>query len=132
MRLWCIVSIVLLLCTSPSSPYDAQVSSELRSAMQARLDAVWKKDVAAWSRLTAEEFTVVVPEGVLQTKADRLAALSTEKAEVPHRVQREQIHTYGEAAVRRFVDGNEWVLEVWIRQNGMWRVVAAQVAFAKQ
>lgn len=132
MRFWCIVSTVLLLCTSPVSPYGAQVSPELRSAMQARLDAVWKKDVAAWSRLTAEEFTVVVPEGVLQTKADRLAALSTEKVEVPHQVRREQIHTYGEAAVRRFVDGNEWVLEVWIRQNGMWRVVAAQVALAKQ
>ena len=47
--------------------------------MQARLEAVWKKDAATWSRLTADEFTVVVPEGQLMTKSDRLAALKTEK-----------------------------------------------------
>jgi hypothetical protein len=47
--------------------------------MQARLEAVWKKDAATWSRLTADEFTVVVPEGKLMTKADRLAALNCYK-----------------------------------------------------
>jgi hypothetical protein len=32
-------------------------------------------------------------------------------------------------SVRRFVDDNEWVLEVWMRQRGSWRVVATQVNF---
>ena len=127
----CAVPILLLLSTQPVSP-RAQVPQELQEAMRARLEAVWKKDAAAWSRLTADEFTVVVPQGVLQTKAERLAALKAEKPEPPHTLQRDQIHVYGEAAVRRFVDGNEWVVEVWIRQNGVWRVVAAQVALAKQ
>jgi len=31
----------------------------------------------------------------------------------------------------RFIDGHEWVLEVWVRQNGVWRVVATQVNIAK-
>ena len=100
--------------------------------MQARLEAVWKKDAATWSRLTAEEFTVVVPEGQLMTKSDRLAALKTEMPQPVHTVEREQIQTYGEAVVRRFLDRDEWVLEVWVRQSGSWRVVAAQVNFAKQ
>lgn len=100
--------------------------------MQARLEAVWKKDAATWSRLTADEFTVVVPEGKLMTKGDRLAALKAEKPEPVHAIEREQIHIYSEAMVRRFVDGNEWVLEIWVRQGGVWRVVAAQVNFAKQ
>jgi predicted signal transduction protein with EAL and GGDEF domain len=124
------LSTVLLACALPL-PYRAQVPQDLRAAMQARLEAVWKKDGAAWSRLTADEFTVVVPEGTLQTKADRLAALKTEKPEPPHEVQREQIHVYGDTVVRRFVDGNEWVLEIWVRQNAAWRVVAAQVNFVK-
>jgi hypothetical protein len=85
-----------------------------------------------WTRLTADEFTVVVPEGQLMTKSDRLAALKAEKPQPVHTVQREQIQAYGEAVVRRFVDGDEWVLEVWVRQSGSWRVVAAQVNFAKQ
>jgi hypothetical protein len=65
--------------------------------MRTRLDAVWKKDAATWSRLTADEFTVVVPEGTLMTKADRLAAMKTEKLQPIHAVEREQIRAYGEA-----------------------------------
>ena len=110
----------------------AQPPPELRQAMRARLEAVWKKDAMTWSRLTADEFTVVVPEGRLQTKAERLAALKTEKPQPVHAVQQEQIQTYGETVLHRFVDDNEWILEVWVRQNGAWRVVAAQVNVAKQ
>ena len=120
-----------LLSVLPASS-AAQIAPELREAMQARLEAIWKKDAATWSRLTADEFTVVVPEGQRMTKSDRLAALKTEKAQPVHTVEREQIQAYGDAVVRRFVDGNEWVLEVWVRQSGSWRVVAAQVNFAKQ
>ena len=120
------------LLTVFQGPSTAQVPPELREAMRARLDAVWKKDAATWSRLTADEFTVVVPEGTLMTKADRLTALKTEKLQPIHAVEREQIRAYGETVVRRFVDENEWVLEVWVRQNGAWRVVAAQVNLAKQ
>ena len=100
--------------------------------MQARLEGVWKKDAATWSRLAADEFTVVIPERQLMTKSDRLAALKTEKPQPVRRVEREQIQAYGEAVVRRFLHGDEWVFEVWVRQTGSWRVVAAQVNFAKQ
>jgi hypothetical protein len=121
-----------LLWFAPAQSPVAQIPPELRLAMQARLEAVWKKDAATWSRLTAEEFTVVVPEGTLMTKADRLAALKTEKPEPVHAIEREQIQTYGESVVRRFMDGNEWVLEIWVRQRGSWQVVAAQVNLAKR
>jgi hypothetical protein len=66
-------------------------------------------------------------------KAERLAALKTEKPEPVHAVQREQIQVYGETVVlRRFIDDSEWVLEVWVKQENIWRVVAAQVNIAKQ
>ena len=110
----------------------AQVPPELRESMRARLEAVWKKDAVTWSRLTADEFSVVVPEGSLQTKAERLAAMKTEKPQPVHAVQHEQIQRYGETVLHRFVDDAEWILEVWVRQNGAWRVVAAQVNVAKQ
>ena len=116
----------------PPAVIEAQVPDDLRNAMQARIEAVWKKDTAAWSRLTADEFTVIVPEGHLQTKADRLAALAAEPPQQPGTIQQEQIHVYGDAAVRRFIDGTEWVLEVWARRDGVWRVVAAQVNYAKR
>ena len=109
----------------------AQAPPELREAMRARLEAVWKKDAVTWARLTADEFTIVVPEGRLMNKAERLAALKGEKAEPVHALKHEQIRVYGETVLHRFVDGNEWVLEVWVRQNGEWRVVSAQVNVVK-
>jgi hypothetical protein len=108
-----------------------QAPPELREAMRARLEAVWTKDAVTWSRPTADEFTVVVPEGRLQTKAERLGPLKTEKPQPVHAVQHEQIQIYGDTVLHRFVDEDEWILEVWVRQNGVWRVVAAQVNGAK-
>lgn len=55
-------------------------------------------------------------------KAGRLAALKTEKPEAVHAVRQERIRVYEETAVHRFIDGNEWVLEVWARQNGATQV----------
>ena len=110
---------------------SARVPPKLREAMRARLEAVWKKDAVTWARLTADEFTVVVPEGTLMNKAERLAAMKAEKPELIHAVRHEQIRVYGNTAIHRFVDGSEWVLEVWVRQKGAWRVVATQVNIAK-
>jgi hypothetical protein len=42
--------------------------------------------------------------------------------------EREEIKVYGNAATRRLLDGDEWVLEVWVQQDGVWRVVAAHVS----
>ena len=124
----CMTPLLLALVPAIAS---AEVPQDLRHAMEARVNAVWSKDVAAWSRFTADEFAVVVPEGQLLTKADRLAALKLETPQTPHAIGHETVHVYSDAAVRRFLDEDEWILEVWVRQNGMWRVVAAQVNFAK-
>ena len=107
----------------------AQPTPELQQAMQERLEAVWKKDAKAWGRLTADEFTLVVPEGTLMNKNERIAALKGETPEPSHALRNETIRMYGDTAVHRFIDGSEWVLEVWHRENGVWRVVAAQVNF---
>jgi hypothetical protein len=57
--------------------------------------------------------------------------MKAEKPEPVHVIQREETRTYGRAALHRFIDGHEWVLEVWVQQKGVWRVVAAQVNIAK-
>ncbi len=109
----------------------APVEPELREVMRARLEAVWKKDAATWDRLTADEFTIVLPDGKLQNKTGRLAALRAEKPQAAHALRHGQIQAYKETILHRFIDIDEWVLEVWARQNGVWRVVAAQVNVAK-
>src|ERR1044071_143468 len=109
---------IMLLCLARFSLCAAEVPRELREAIRARLMAVWKKDAAAWDRFTTEEFTMVSPEGQFMTKAKRLVALKAEKPEPIHEVKHEQLTVYGSTAVHRFVDGSEWVLEVWVHQHG--------------
>ena len=108
---------------------ESRIPAELREAMRARHEAVCRIDAVTWDRLTANEFTVVVPEGKLLTKAQRLASLKTEQSRPVPAIQQEHIQRYGDTVVRRFMDDNEWILEVWVRQQDAWRVVAAQVNY---
>jgi hypothetical protein len=62
-----VVTITLLGCKLGLAS-ASDVPPDLREAMQARLNAVWSKDATAWSRLTADEFTVVLPDGTLINK----------------------------------------------------------------
>jgi hypothetical protein len=95
--------------------------------MRLRGQAVAQADAATWDRLTAEDFTVVLPDGKLLTKAERLAQLKTQKPARRSPPQQEQIKHYSETFVRRFLSDNGWVLEVWTKQGGKWRVSAVQV-----
>jgi hypothetical protein len=105
----------------------AQVPAELQESMRARGQAVAKADTATWDRLTAQDFTVVLPDGHLMNKAERLAQMKTQKPRRLSPPQQEQVKHYDETYVRRFLGGNGWVLEVWTKEAGEWRVSAVQV-----
>ena len=60
--------------------------------------------------------------GSRTTKAERLAAMKAERnpnPSIPCSTNRYGV--YGDTALHRFVDDDEWVLEVWVRQNGVAR-----------
>ena len=125
-----------LSCLIPSA-LAAQVPAELREAMRARDEAVAKADAATWDRLTADDFTVVLADGTLLTKAERLAQFKTQQAMTPQAAQQEQIKHYGDVFVRRAVfqvrnTGAAWVLEIWVKDAKGWRVAAVQVTSAKK
>jgi hypothetical protein len=105
----------------------AQAPAELKEAMRMRGQAVASADAATWDRLTAEDFTVVLPDGKLMSKAERLAQFKTQKPARRSPPQQEQIKHYDETYVRRFLGDNGWVLEVWTKDAGKWRVSAVQV-----
>lgn len=115
-----------------AAPASAQVPSELRATMLSRDVAVAKADADTWGRLTAETFTVVQEDGSIMTKAERLAQMKTQTPSTPTPHQREQIDQYGDVFVRRFLAGGTWVLDIWAKNGGTWRVVAVQVTTAKK
>jgi hypothetical protein len=123
-------------CLVPST-LAAQVPPELREAMRARDEAIAKADAAAFDRLTADDFTVVLADGTLLTKAERLAQFKTQQATTPAPAQQEQIKHYGDVFVRRALrqvpnTGAAWVLDIWVKDAKGWRVAAVQVTSAKR
>ena len=115
-----------LFCLLPK-PAAGQEPAELRDAMSRRGQAVANADAAAWDRFTAEDFTVVLPDGHFMSKAERLAQMKTQKPRRRSAPQQEQVKHYNETYVRRFLGDNGWVMEVWTKDGDKWRVSAVQV-----
>ena len=110
------------------------LSTPTRSA---RDEAVAKADAATWDRLTTDDFTVVLADGTLLTKGERLAQFKTQQATPPAPAQQEQIKHYGDVFVRRALRqvrdaGAAWVLDIWVKDAKGWRVAAVQVTSAKK
>jgi hypothetical protein len=125
---------LLVLLLGAASAASAQMPAELEEAMRLRSQAVVNSDGATWTKYTADDFTVVLPDGRLMNKSERLAWMKTQKPARRSAPQRIQVKHYDETYVRRFLGENGWVMEVWTRdKNGKWRVSAVQVtAAAKQ
>jgi hypothetical protein len=110
---------------------DAQVPTELRTAMQARDTAFYSVDPMQWELYTAPEFTTVQQDGSFLTRAERLANLRTQVPRPYVARSREQNIRRGDLVLARFFSGGFWVLEVWTRETGTWTVLMSQVTTAK-
>jgi hypothetical protein len=123
----CILQLTLLLiCVIPDAA--AQAPADLEEAMRLRSQAVLTADGATWDKYTADDFTVVLPNGKLMNKSERLALMKTQKPRRSAPPERVQVKHYDETYVRRFLGDNGWVMEVWTKdKDGKWRVSAVQV-----
>ena len=71
---------------------------------------------------------MVAATGQMRTKAQRLAEIkqqTPEAAPVPR--EQETLRVYGGAAIERFRTGGYWVIQVWIKSDRDWQVVATQI-----
>ena len=133
----------------------AQVPADLANAIGTRDRAELAFDPVTWGRLTADDFTIVLADGTLMTKAQQLAQLESqgrvrceacvllpvfyidgrpvsEGAAV--RVSgypEEQIARHGNVFARRFHRAGNWILEIWVKDQGEWRVQMTQITSAK-
>jgi uncharacterized protein DUF4440 len=131
-----LLRVAFMLASLIPNVMTTQVPGDLQEAMRARDQAVTKADAATWDRLTTDDFTVVQADGVLLTKAERLAQFKTQQAATPVPPQQEQIKRYGDVVVRRALrqtrTGDAWVLDIWVKDARGWRVAAVQVTSAKK
>jgi hypothetical protein len=80
-----IVSVVFSLALFLAVPLRAaeSIPADLREAIRMRMDALAKVDIATWDRLTTDDFTTVLEDARLQTKAERMAQLKGETPQPP-------------------------------------------------
>ena len=126
------ILLAVIVCLAPLTTAPAQVPDALRAAILARDSAIARADAAVWDRLTWPTFTVVMADGSMVTKAERLAGFKTQTAMPVWPRSREVAVRYGDAYVVRFLANGEWFLEVWARENGQWKTAATQVTWAKK
>jgi hypothetical protein len=106
-----------------------EVPADLQEAIRLRAQAVAKKDAAVWDRLTTADFTTVLEDGHLQTKAERLSQLKGEKPEaLPPPPLAERFSTHGNTVIQRTQgQDHSWIITVWVKDGRDWRVAAVQI-----
>jgi hypothetical protein len=109
-----------------------QIPADLQDAIRARGEAVARKNVAVWDRLTTADFTTVLEDGHLQTKAERIAQLKGENPEsLPPAPLAERFAVHGQTVLQRTQGQDQsWILTVWVKDGGVWRVAAVQITAA--
>jgi len=105
------------------------VPANLQAAIRARAEAVARKNAGVWDRLTTDDFTTVLEDGRLQTKAERLVQLKGETPEpLPPAPLAEHFTTYGDTVIQRTQGSDRsWILTVWVKRGAAWRVAAVQI-----
>ena len=121
------VMYLVLAISVATTALAAEIPAELQQAIRERDEAVEKKDVATWDRLTTPEFIAVRPDGRLMKKAERLAQLKAEKPEARPKPQQEQFIRYGDTVLRQLqqTNGTLWI-DVWVKEGQVWRVASSQ------
>ena len=127
---------------SSTSSGAGNVEADLLKLEREWLDAYMKRDVAALERIEADDFSITYSTGEVITKAQELAKLKSNAAADPaFRLSTEEAKTrlYGDTAVLTGVLIQQWTdngkemavrvryTDVWVKRNGRWQVVAAQL-----
>jgi hypothetical protein len=111
---------------------------------KARDIAMQTGDDMVYGRYTTDNFWVVMPDGSVQTKQDRIKSLiAMKKAAAASQAQRqpkpprgEKVNAYGDTIVVSWIDAIEGgkdarFSETWVKQDGTWKCAAAHVSLVQ-
>lgn len=125
---------------SPSQPAAQDAKQELKQLTEQYIAALKGKDTATLERIWADDLTFINPDGVLLTKAQRLANIQSgatrfDSIEPTSRT----VRVYGDTAVINGLTtlkghysgkrhgGQYRTTQVLVRRDGQWQIVALQM-----
>jgi len=111
---------------------------------KARDIAMQTGDDKVYGRYTTDNFWVVMPDGSVQTKQDRIksliamkkAAPASQSQSQPKPPRGEKVNAYGDTIVVSWIDAIEGgkdarFSETWVKQDGTWKWAAAHVSLVQ-
>jgi ketosteroid isomerase-like protein len=125
---------------SSSSSGAGNTEADLVKVEREWLDAFMKSDSAALGRIEADDYNVTYPTGEVMTKAQEIARLKDMPAgTLKLNTEDTKVRINGETATLTGILIQNWMdngksmnvrlryTDVWIKRNGRWQVVAAQL-----
>jgi hypothetical protein len=104
------------------------IDPEFTRARQTRNDAIRAGDKATFDKYTTEKFMVVGPTGADETREQRVG-----RADKPlpggGTFEEEHITPYanGNVVILNWKQGTNRFIEVWAKENGIWKTAAVQI-----
>jgi ketosteroid isomerase-like protein len=141
-----LAAVVLVLAVScqafaqakPAAPApNASVEKELIKLENDWNNAIVKVDMAALNRVMADDWTIIDPDGIIETKAEYLASIKSGETVLTSAVGDQwNVRVYGDAAVvldrwttkgqykGKDVSGQYRYTDTWVKKAGRWQCVA--------
>jgi ketosteroid isomerase-like protein len=135
-----------LLAVGCVSASNQNAESEIRQAEAQLADAFTRQDVTKIDGLWSDDFVFTFPSGKVYTKQQRLAGMKPlapdAKPTLINSNDQVTVRVYGDTAVATVLStwkaadaatGDQYqATHVWVKRQGRWRMVAAQVAQLKK
>lgn len=121
------IVLVFALSLSAQSP-----SPDFEKAKVERNAAMRSGDAKVYGRYTTDNFVVVMPDGSMQSKAERMAIMAKSKPEELGPSKDEKAIVVGDTIILNWISSIQGkdarFTEVWVKQSGSWKVAAAHVS----
>ena len=127
--------IIGFLCASSLSAQS--LPPAFRKAREERSAAMSRGDAKVYGRYTLDDFVVVMPDGSIQTKSDRMSVMET--APTPEQLgspRDERTTVAGNTIIVNWVSAIQGkdarFTEVWVKIGGSWKVAGAHVSMMQK
>ncbi len=114
-----------------SAPGHAQApTNDLRAAFESLAAA---PDADEWGRFVTDDAVIVHADGEVHTKRREMDEIRKSSGGPVRKAKGEEVHVYGTTAIRRFEPPTGGVeSQVWLQQDGKWRMALSQHTPAKK
>ena len=132
MKLRMYTATVITALVFASSLLAQSVPADFEKVKDERNAAMRSGNAKVYGRYTADNFMVVMPDGSMQSKADRMAIMAKSKPEELGPPKDEKAIVVGDTIIVNWISAIQGkdarFTEVWVKQGGIWKVAAAHVS----